>query len=98
MKKYQDLMESVYECKVDEIGSDKDQEKKLRVLGQMISYVEAGLRYEPDPRHVEAVIKELGLDKAKPVATPLSSCQANRQGRIGSQDAAAARGAHREGE
>ena len=49
LKKCRELMENTYECKVQETGTEKDQERELRFLGRMISYVSSGIRYEPDP-------------------------------------------------
>ena len=70
LQKFKDLMQKAYECKVEAIGPNEGDQKGLRVLGRMINYTEHGLRYEPDPRHAEAVIKDLGLADAKSVLTP----------------------------
>ena len=45
----------------------------------MISYQQNGIHYEPDPRHVEAVIRDLGLQEAKAVVTPCAK-EAERLG------------------
>ena len=58
LSKCRQLIESAYECKVESIGPAPDQDKELRVLGRMISYTPEGSRYEPDPRHVEAVLRD----------------------------------------
>ena len=47
-------------------------EQEGRILGRIIRYEKWGIQYEPDPVHAEMVIRELGLESAKPVATPIS--------------------------
>ena len=40
------------------------------MLNRIVRWSEDGLEYEGDPRQVERLIRELGLEGAKPVATP----------------------------
>eukprot|EP00973_Karenia_brevis_P019473 2671720-Karenia_brevis.AAC.1 len=42
----------------------------MRALGRVISFKPWGIQYEPDPAHAEMVVKELGLEGAKPAMTP----------------------------
>ena len=42
----------------------------MRILNRIIRWTEAGLRIEADPRHVEILIKEMGLEEANSVNTP----------------------------
>ena len=42
----------------------------MRILKRIIRWTEAGLRIEADPRHVEILIKEMGLNEANSVKTP----------------------------
>ena len=42
------------------------------MLNRIISVEEGGYTYEPDARHAEVIIKELGLQEAKPVTTPVA--------------------------
>ena len=37
---------------------------------RIIRWAPAGAEYEPDQRHAESVISELGLQSANPVSTP----------------------------
>ena len=48
-------MTGIYECKVECIGTGKNDGKQLRVLGRVISIEDTGVSYEPDQRHVEAM-------------------------------------------
>ena len=44
---------------------------KISVLNHLVSWTEHGIELEADPRRVELVLEQLGLEKAAPVATPL---------------------------
>jgi len=46
--------------------------QSMSVLNRMVTYhPDSGLvAYEADPRHCEAIVRELGLEKAKPAKTP----------------------------
>ena len=44
---------------------------KISVLNRLVSWTEHGIELEADPRHVELVLEQLGLEKAAPVTTPL---------------------------
>ena len=64
-------LKKVYELKVRAIlGPDPRDDKQVRILNRIVSWNNSGIQYEPDQRHVEIVIKALGLEKAKPVSTP----------------------------
>ncbi len=52
------------------MGPDSSDDKSVRILNRIVSWNERGIQYEPDQRHVEIVIKTLGLEKGKPVVTP----------------------------
>ena len=52
------------------LGGGKDDDKCMRILNRIIRWTEAGLRIEADPRHVEILIKEMGLNEANSVKTP----------------------------
>ena len=41
-----------------------------RVLNRVVRWTPEGWETEPDQRHVDLIIKELGLSEAKPVSTP----------------------------
>ena len=64
-------IKKVYELKVVAIlGPEPTDDKSVRILNRIVSWNDRGIQYEPDQRHVEIVIKALGLDKGKSVATP----------------------------
>ena len=41
-----------------------------RVLNRVIRWTEDGWETEPDQRHVDILVKELGWSEARPVSTP----------------------------
>ena len=64
-------LKKVYELKVRAIlGPEHSDDKSVRILHRIVSWNEQGIQYEPDQRHVEIVIKTLGLEKGKSVVTP----------------------------
>ncbi len=52
------------------LGPGPGDAKEGRVLNRVIRWRETSIEYECDPRQVERLIAECGLDGAKPVATP----------------------------
>ena len=52
------------------LGSGKHDTKSIRILNRIIQWMSVGLRIEADPRHVEILMKEMGLAEANPVVTP----------------------------
>ena len=52
------------------LGPGKKDAKEVRVLNRIIRWCEDRIEYEADPRQVERLISECGLDGANGVATP----------------------------
>ena len=50
-------------------GRQKDS-KEVRVLNKVIKHAENGIGPESDPRHAVLVVRQLGLEEAKPSGTP----------------------------
>ena len=60
-----------YDVKVrGKLGPDKADDKHITILNKCVEWTSAGLQYEPDPRHVEILLRELGMENCTPVATP----------------------------
>ena len=61
-----------YEIKTTVIGGEEGDERRVRVLNRLITWVPGtGVQYEADPRHAQVLIKELLEGKKKrPVVTP----------------------------
>ena len=45
------------------IGPDKHDTKAMTILNRIVEWTDAGITLEADPRHVDIVLKELGLEK-----------------------------------
>ena len=56
--------------KVQILGPGPEQAREVRVLNRVIRWADCGLEFEPDQRHAEMVVRDLGLENAKAVATP----------------------------
>ena len=67
-----ELLSKHYKNKSSLLGPSGRGEQEGRILGRIIRYEKWGIQYEPDPVHAEMVIREMGLENAKPVATPMS--------------------------
>jgi hypothetical protein len=65
----------VYETKTQIMGGDHDLPKTVKILNRTLIWTKEGILMEADPRHMEEVIKSLGLEAAKAAATP---CAASR--------------------
>ena len=63
-------IEKKYELKTQVLGPSKTDKQEVRVLNRIISWKDNGIHYEADPRHVEIVLKELGLENSKEVCSP----------------------------
>ena len=55
-----------------QLGIGQQDEREMRALNKIVRVSEEGLAYEPDPRHVELLCRDLGFDlkEGKSQATP----------------------------
>ena len=70
LKWFEGKMKQKFELKVDYLGPDEGKSKELRVLNRVLRWSRGGIEYEPDQRHAEMIIEEMGMIGAKPVNTP----------------------------
>ena len=47
----------------------------MRVLNRVLRWTLEGIAYEPDQRHAELVVKELGLEGCKAVTSPWTTAE-----------------------
>ena len=60
-----------FEMKTEFLGPDVRRHKQqLRVLNRVLTWENGAITYEADQRHAEILIRELGLENSRPVATP----------------------------
>ena len=52
------------------IGTGVGEVREARVLNRILRITEPGWEYEPDQRHAEMIVEQLGLKDAEPVETP----------------------------
>ena len=64
-----------YEMKTKMLGPDEAHSQEVRVLNRVMAWGQAGIGYEADPRHVEIIIKDFGLEGCNPVSTPGTSTE-----------------------
>ena len=52
------------------MGPEKNDQKSVRLLNRVIEWTAEGINIEGDQRHAEIIIKQLGLEEARPLSTP----------------------------
>eukprot|EP00973_Karenia_brevis_P036614 5046527-Karenia_brevis.AAC.1 len=60
-----------YSIKSELLGPGKHDKKQIRVLNRVIAWKPWGIEYEADQRHTDIIVKQLGLQKAKAVTSPV---------------------------
>ena len=63
-------MAEKYEIKTKYLGPDAHHEAEVRVLNRTLRWTSEGVEYEPDQRHAELIVRELGMETARAVSTP----------------------------
>ena len=66
------VFETTFEISTTVLGHDKDDSKFAKVLNRIISVEESGYTYEADARHAELLVRDLGLEEARSVVSPVS--------------------------
>ena len=69
MAKFRKQLERRFEIKTKVIGTGDDEDGVGKVLNRVISVTDDGWEYEPDQRHAEIIIDELGLKEARSATT-----------------------------
>ena len=66
----QKIVKAAFEISTTIIGPESRDKKQVRVLNRTVTYTNAGIESEPDPRHAEIILKDLGLEASNSVVTP----------------------------
>ena len=66
----QQRLSDKYEIKTNFLGPEQHHQQEIRVLNRTIRWTQKGVEYEPDQRHAELLVREMGMETSKPVATP----------------------------
>ena len=65
LKYVAEVFQNKYKTKARRIlGSDIHDMKAMTILNRIVEWTDAGIQYEADPRHVDLIIEELGLENA----------------------------------
>ena len=65
------IMQEEYDIKLrGRLGPEKHDDKSMRILNRCLEWRSDGLHYEPDPRHAEIIIEQMGVEKSAAVVTP----------------------------
>ena len=72
MKWLGEVLRKRFEISTNVIGHEDGDEKQMKTLNRIITVEPNGYTYEPDSRHAELIIKELGLKDAKAVSSPVA--------------------------
>ena len=71
MKKVAEDLRKVWIAKTRAtLGPEAGDDKEVSILNRVVRWCEDCLLYEADPRHVEKLLKEAGLENCKSVTTP----------------------------
>ena len=63
-------MSKKYKVKTQVLGPEKHNQQEIRILNRIVRWTKEGLEYEPDQRHGELIVKELGLEGANSLSSP----------------------------
>ena len=70
MRRFLEKLESRFEIKTSVIGTGVGEVQEARVLNRILRITSNGWEYEPDQRHADMIVEQLGLKEAKAVDTP----------------------------
>ena len=67
-----------FDIKTEILGPESGCVKQLTILNRVVTWEREGVTWEPDPRHAEIVIEQLGLTSGKPLKLPGGSDPSGR--------------------
>ena len=59
-----------FECTGDVLGPDEGQKKEVRYLNRILRWTDRGIEYEADDKHVNNILRELGMLECSSAITP----------------------------
>ena len=78
---FRERMEQRFGIKTSVVGTGFGEVQEARVLNRIVRITSNGWEYEPDQRHAEMIVEQLGLKEAKAVETPRRRRRSGRQRR-----------------
>ena len=81
LNKIEKLMTETFECKVEgRLGNGKNDKKEVRILNRIMRRTRKGATWEADPRHAEALVRDMDLEDEKELSSPgLKPCESEEQ-------------------
>lgn len=80
------LFASTWDVTATLLGPESHHKQDMKVLNRCIRWTAQGIEYEADPRHRQAILKELELESCKPVSTPWGpqeqGCRQDQEGDV----------------
>ena len=72
LKRMDEALKKEFMIKTEVPGPDasKGQAQQIRLLNRVITWEDGGTTWEPDPRHVEFLLEQMGLTNASPLKIP----------------------------
>ena len=52
------------------LGPESGDDKEVSILNRVLRWTDRGVEYEADPRHVEKLLRDMGMIDCKPLSTP----------------------------
>lgn len=68
LEKLRAVLSNNYKVKTEMLGGGREDAKEVRVLNRVVQWRQDGIALEADPRHIELIVKEFGIEKV--AATP----------------------------
>ena len=70
LKWLDDALQKQFKMKSQVLGPDVGEVKELTILNRTVRWTPTGLTWEPDPRHAEAIIRDMGVVDGKGACSP----------------------------
>ena len=71
LKWFKETLKSYYEVESEVKGDDSDLAKEFTYLGRLVTWnCDLGIQVQPDRRHVQRLLKDLGLEQTQGVQSP----------------------------
>lgn len=64
------MMREAFEFKAEILGPGAEEKQMVTYLNRELGWTQEGITYQPDPRHVKTVLREMGMLTCSPVSTP----------------------------
>ncbi len=81
IKWFESELSKKFDIKTSVIGSTPEDQKEVKILNRIVRFTGEGVEYEADPRHVEILIQDMGLQEANPVSSPGTENEEKKEGR-----------------